>query len=75
MFNIPSVNKISKWMTYLDLAGATHKGWSSGITPLPMGVGKNGSLQPSTKSLTAFSAPAYAAPVNICCEFVLFVEY
>jgi hypothetical protein len=30
-----------------------------------MGVGKNGSLQPSTRSLTAFSALAYAAPVNI----------
>lgn len=50
--------------SYIDLAGATHNGWSSGSTPFPIGVGKNGSLHPSTSSLTEFSACAYAAPVK-----------
>lgn len=34
--------------THLDLAAPTQFGWLSGMTPFPMGVGKNGRLHSST---------------------------
>ena len=56
---------IFKLKTYFDLAGATHSGCSSGKVPLPMGVGRKGSLHPSTNVLSSFSHCAYAAPLII----------
>ena len=47
---------------YLDLAGATHRGWSSVITPLPMGVGRKGSPLRVTRCCISACAPLYAAP-------------
>ena len=52
----------STTQTNLDLAAATQRGWSSETTPLPMGVGRKGSLHLSTKSRKGSSAPANAAP-------------
>lgn len=43
---------------YFDLAGETHRLWSSGKTPFPMGVGRNGKRVDSINLLTEFSALA-----------------
>lgn len=47
---------------YLDRAGATQKVLSSGTTPLPIGVGKNGILNFSINLLIGPSAPEYDDP-------------
>lgn len=52
-------------VSHFDLAGATHSGCSSGKVPFPIGVGRNGSLQPSTSCFSSFSHWAYAAPDKI----------
>ena len=43
-------------MIYFDLAAATHKGCVSAITPLPIGVGRNGRLELETKCCISASA-------------------
>lgn len=43
---------------YFDLAGETHRLWSSGRTPFPIGVGRNGKRVDSINLLTEFSALA-----------------
>jgi hypothetical protein len=50
---------------HLDLAAATQSGCRSEITPLPMGVGRNGKPNFSTNSNISFSARAYPAPVEV----------
>ena len=49
---------------YFDLAAATHNGWVSAITPLPIGVGRKGRLELTTNCCISSSACAYAAPTN-----------
>ncbi len=49
---------------YFDLAAATHNGWVSVITPLPMGVGRKGRLELTTNCRISSSARAYAAPTS-----------
>jgi hypothetical protein len=46
-----------------DLAALTFNGWESGITPFPIGVGRNGILTFYINSLIYFSALPYAAPL------------
>lgn len=48
------------WQYYR--AEATDFGETSGTTPFPIGVAKNGKLVDSISSLTCFSALPYAAP-------------
>src|SRR5262249_11132300 len=44
-------------------AAATDSGWSSGITPLPIGERRNGSCARSMKARTSFSARDQAMPL------------
>lgn len=61
-------NFLQKCYPYFDLAGETHRLWSSGRTPFPIGVGRNGKRVDSINLLTEFSALAQAAPegINTC---------
>lgn len=63
-FNLaPKSITTSAYFNAKDLAALTFKGWESGITPFPIGVGKNGIFTFSMNSLTYFSALPYAAPL------------
>ncbi|KAH3675631.1 hypothetical protein WICMUC_002548 [Wickerhamomyces mucosus] len=58
-FNLaPSKRTTSAYFSANDLADETLRGESSGMTPLPIGVGKNGRLYFSTKFLNSFDALA-----------------
>ena len=53
----------SAFCSACERAGATDSGWSSGITPLPIGEARNGSCVDSMNSRTSSSARAYAMPL------------
>ena len=59
----PMRKTTSVFLSALVRAAETFIGWSSGTTPLPIGIGRKGSPVLSMNSRTSFSACAQAAPL------------
>src|SRR5947199_8885 len=59
----PIRNTTSAFCSAWLRAAPTDNGWVSGITPLPIGEARNGSLARSMKARTSFSAREYAMPL------------
>jgi hypothetical protein len=59
----PSTSTRSAWLSACERAAPTDSGWSSGITPLPIGEFRNGRPVVSTNARTSASARDHAMPL------------